>query len=94
MSLIPQSMLGLGSPANGSGANIGWYGVSDTASGSNLTISNAFVTANSIILLTVVAAGGGVVSPPTIISQTAGSFVVNQPSPAANYKYYYYILSQ
>jgi hypothetical protein len=94
MSLIPQSMLGLGSPANGSGANIGWYGVSETSSASNVTISNAYVTANSIILLNIFCATGGVVSPPTITSQTAGSFVVNQPNPAASFKYYYYILSQ
>ena len=87
-------MLGLGSPANGSGANIGWYGVSDTASGSNVTISNAFVTANSVILLSVFCATGGIVSPPTIISQTAGSFVVNQVQPGANFKYYYWIVSQ
>jgi hypothetical protein len=87
-------MLGVGSPANGSGANIGWYGVSDTSSSSNVTISNAFVTANSVILLNVFCAAGGVVSPPTITSQTAGSFVVNQPNPGASFKYYYYILSQ
>lgn len=87
-------MLGLGSPANGSGANIGFYGVSETSSSSNVTISNAYVTANSIILLNIFCATGGVVSPPTITSQTAGSFVVNQPNPAASFKYYYYILSQ
>jgi hypothetical protein len=45
-------------------------------------------------LLNVFCATGGVVSPPTITSQTAGSFVVNQPSPATNFKYYYWILSQ
>lgn len=94
MSLIPQSMLGLGSPANGSGANIGFYGISDASSASNVTISNAFVTANSIILVSMYNTNGGVVSPPTIVSQTAGSFVVNNPSPQVGNRYAYYIIQQ
>mgnify|MGYP006992594135 CR=1 FL=1 len=87
-------MLGLGSPANGSGANIGFYGISDASSASNTTISNAFVTANSIILVSINNTNGGVVSPPTITSQTAGSFVVNQPTPQPGSRYVYYILQQ
>ena len=94
MSLIPQSMLGLGSPANGSGANIGFYGITDASSASNTTISNAFVTANSIILVSMYNVSGGVVSPPVITSQTAGSFVVNNVLPQAGNRYVYYILQQ
>ena len=87
-------MLGLGSPANGSGANIGFYGISDASSASNTTISNAFVTANSIILLSVYNTNGGVISPAQITSQTAGSFVVNNPSPQVGNRYAYYIIQQ
>jgi hypothetical protein len=95
MSLIPQSMLGLGSPANGSGANVGFYGITDAQGlASNVTISNAFVTANSIILVSMYNANGGVVSPPVITSQTAGSFVVNNVTPQTGSRYVYYILQQ
>ena len=84
----------LGSVANGSGANVGFYGISDASSASNTTISNAFVTANSIILCSVYNTNGGVVSPATITSQTTGSFVVNNPSPQVGNRYAYYILQQ
>jgi len=87
-------MLGLGSPANGSGANIGFFGISDASSASNVTISNPYVTANSIILVSMYNTSGGVVSPPVITSQTAGSFVVNNVQPQAGNRYAYYILQQ
>jgi len=94
MSLIPQSMLGLGSPANGSGANVGFFGISDESSSSNTTVSNAYVTANSIILLSIYNTAGGVVSPGVVTSQTTGSFVVNNVQPQAGNRYVYYILQQ
>jgi len=93
MSLIPQNMLGLASPANGSGANVGFFGISDESSASNTTVSNAFVTLNSVILVSVYNSSGGVVSPGAIVSQTTGSFVINNVQPQPGNRYAYYILT-
>jgi len=69
----------LGTASTSSGINPNACG-EVTVTGSNTTITNAFATANSVILITPFASGGGATDPPTVTTRSAGSFVVNWPN--------------
>lgn len=77
----------LGSAGNtSSGATPGYYGIV-TIAGSNTTITNGSVSANSLILCQVYGTSGA--GPPIVTSRTAGSFVVNITSPGSGSIVYY-----
>jgi hypothetical protein len=81
----------LGTAGNtSSGATPGYYGLV-TITGSNTTITNGNVSANSIILCQAYATPGA--GPPLITSRTTGSFVVNITSPGAGSIAYYILQS-
>jgi len=81
----------LGSAGNtSSGANPSMYG-SVAFSGSNTTITNGNVTANSLILCQIYGSSGA--GPPLVTSRTAGSFVVNITTPGTGTIVYYILQS-
>jgi hypothetical protein len=79
-----------GSPTTSSGANSLYYFTASCA-GSNTTITNPIVGANSIIICSLVASPSGC-GAPQITTRSAGSFIVNIPSPGAGMVLAYYVL--
>jgi hypothetical protein len=80
----------IGSPTTSSGANSQYY-FTAACSGSNTTISNSIVGSNSIIICSLVASPGGC-GAPQITTRSAGSFIVNIPSPGVGMTLAYYVL--
>ena len=80
----------LGNLTTSGGVNPLACGIADVAS-SNVTVSNALCTADSIILITPMTTGGAS-GTPSIITRSAGSFVVNNPLFAAGQKFSYFIV--
>ena len=62
--------------------------------GSNTTITNSLVTANSVILITPYSTAGGLSGAPAVTSRTAGSFVVNWPNYPSGTKSIMYLIAK
>ena len=65
-----------------------------SVSGSNTTITNSLVTANSVILITPFAAAGGLSGTPAVTTRSAGSFIVNWPGYPAGTKSIMYLIAK
>jgi len=63
-------------PADDSGISRGWYG-NMYISANSTVVSNANVSASSVIIISPIASTGGATNPPVISSQTAGSFTIS-----------------